>query len=63
MVKINLLESEVDVLFKGKTKEEVLKICQEEGLVYLGKGKVISKKDLDTVRTYVDAVRYGDDID
>lgn len=62
MVKVEVSEKLL-VSFQYMTMEEILEACKEKGLVYIGKGKVISKEDLDTVRSYVDAVRYGDAID
>lgn len=50
-------------LLKLKNSQERISLCEKEGLVYLGRGMVISKDDYDRVLTAEHCMRYGEDLD
>ena len=50
-------------LLRLKTYNDRKDLCEKEGLVYLGKGQVISKEDYNAVIIAEQAFKYGDDLD
>lgn len=50
-------------LLKLNNSQERIALCEKEGLVYLGRGSVISKDDYDRVITAEHCMRYGEDLD
>jgi hypothetical protein len=59
VIRTNLRED----LLKLKNSQERIAMCEKEGLVYLGRGNVISKDDYNRVITAEACMRYGEDLD
>jgi hypothetical protein len=50
-------------LLNLKTISERISACEEQGMVYLGKGFAISKEDYNRVIIADQAIKYGDGLD